>query len=127
MSFALRITLVTLLTALVVVPGAGVAEAGKARVAQECADLGLRLVSPVDPERCGSQVCYAHPHGYAIIRALIERGVIGDFRAPDVVRFGFAPLYTRHVDVLDAVLALREVLATRAYEAPRFQARALVT
>ena len=96
-------------------------------VEQECAGLGLRLVSPADPERGGSQVSYAHADAYAIIQALIARGVIGDFRAPDVARFGFAPLYTRHVDVLDAVLALREVLATKAYEQPRFQTRALVT
>ena len=89
--------------------------------------LGLRLVSPADPEQRGSQVSYAHPDGYAIVQALIARGVIGDFRAPDILRFGFAPLYLRHVDVLDAVLALRDVLATRAYDDPRFRDRALVT
>jgi kynureninase len=96
-------------------------------VEQECRGLRLRLVSPADPERCGSQVSYAHPDGYAIVQALIDRGVIGDFRAPDVLRFGFAPLYVRHVDVFDAVMALREVLATRAYDDPRFRDRALVT
>jgi kynureninase len=53
--------------------------------------------------------------------------VIGDFRTPDVLRFGFAPLYVRHVDVFDAVVALREILATRAYDHPRFRQRALVT
>jgi kynureninase len=96
-------------------------------VAQECADAGLRLVSPADPARCGSQVSYAHPEGYAIVQALIERRVIGDFRAPDVMRFGFAPLYVRHVDVFDAVLALHDVLAIRAWDQPRFRLRALVT
>jgi kynureninase len=96
-------------------------------VQQECGGLGLRLVSPADPERCGSQVSYAHPEGYAIVQALIARGVIGDFRAPDVLRFGFAPLYLRHADVFDAVAALRDVLATRAHDDPRFRARALVT
>jgi len=96
-------------------------------VEQECRGLGLRLVSPADPERCGSQVSYAHPVGYAIVQALIDRGVIGDFRAPDVLRFGFAPLYVRHVDLFDAVMALREVLATRAYDHPRLRDRALVT
>jgi kynureninase len=95
-------------------------------VEQECAGFGLRLVSP-EPERCGSQVSYAHPDGYAIVQALIARGVIGDFRAPDVLRFGFAPLYLRHVDVFDAVAALSQVLATRAWDDPRFRARALVT
>jgi kynureninase len=95
-------------------------------VAQECEGLGLRLVSP-DPERCGSQVCYAHPDGYAIMQALIAERVIGDFRAPDVLRFGFAPLYVRYVDVFDAVLALREILTSRSWDQPRFRTRALVT
>jgi kynureninase len=96
-------------------------------VEQECGGHGLRLVSPADPHRCGSQVSYAHPDGYPIVQALIARDVIPDFRAPDVLRFGFAPLYVRHVDVLDAVVALGDVLATRAWDQPRFRARALVT
>ena len=96
-------------------------------VAQKSSDFGLRLVSPAEPERCGSQVSYAHPDGYAIVQALIARGVIGDFRAPDVLRFGLAPLYVRYIDVFDAVAALREVLATRAWDDPRFRVRALVT
>jgi kynureninase len=96
-------------------------------VEQECEGLELRLVSPADPERCGSQVCYAHPEGYAIVQAMIAGGVVGDFRAPNVVRFGFAPLYVRHVDVFDAVVALREILTSRAWDHPRFRARALVT
>ena len=61
----------------------------------------------------GSQVAFAHPHGYAIMQALIERGVIGDFRAPDVLRFGLAPLYVRFVDVWDAVAMLRDVMRER--------------
>src|SRR5262249_51685806 len=60
-------------------------------VTQECAGLGLTLVSPADAGQCGSQVSYAHSDGYAVIQALIERQVIGDFRGPDVMRFGFAP------------------------------------
>jgi kynureninase len=96
-------------------------------VDQECGGFGLRLVSPTDAEQCGSQVSYAHPDGYAIVQALIAGGVIPDFRAPDVLRFGFAPLYVRHVDVFDAVAALREVLATHAYDDPRFRVRSRVT
>ena len=96
-------------------------------VEQECGGLGLRLVSPADAERCGSQVSYAHPDGYAIVQALIAGGVIPDFRAPDVLRFGFAPLYVRHADVFAAVAALREIMVTRAYDAPRFRVRARVT
>jgi kynureninase len=96
-------------------------------VEQECDGLGLQLVSPLDPERCGSQVCYAHPDGYAIMQGLIANGVIGDFRAPNVLRFGFAPLYVRYVDVFNAVLALRSVLSTRAWDDPRFRTRGRVT
>jgi kynureninase len=96
-------------------------------VEQECGGLGLRLVSPADAERCGSQVSYAHPDGYAIVQALIAGGVIPDFRAPDVLRFGFAPLYIRHVDVFDVVASLRGVLATGAYDDPRFRVRSRVT
>ena len=96
-------------------------------VEQECGGLGLRLVSPADAERCGSQVSYAHPDGYAIVQALIAGGVIPDFRAPDVLRFGFAPLYVRHADVFAAVAALHEIMATRAYDDPRFRIRARVT
>jgi kynureninase len=96
-------------------------------VEQGCGGLELHLASPADPEHCGSQVSDTHPDGYAIVQALIARGVIGDFRAPDVLRFGFAPLYVRHLDVFDAVAALREILTTRAYDHPRFRQRALVT
>jgi len=96
-------------------------------VEQECADLGLRLASPADSGERGSQICYRHPDGYAIVQALIAGGIVGDFRAPDVLRFGFAPLYVRYADVFDAVEGLREVLSTRAFDHPRFRARSLVT
>jgi len=85
------------------------------------------LASPPDAAKRGSQVCLRHPHGYAIVQALIARGVIGDFRAPDILRFGFAPLYLRYVDVWDAVEQLADVMATRAWDAPEFRTRATVT
>ena len=75
----------------------------------------------------GSQVAFAHPEGYAIMQALIERGVIGDFRAPDVLRFGLAPLYVRYVDVWDAVAMLRGVMRGEAWRDARFQQRRNVT
>lgn len=96
-------------------------------VAQECAALGLSPVGPDAPERCGSQVSVRHPQGYAVMQALIARGVIGDFRAPDIMRFGFAPLYLRFADIWDAVQALRDILASGAWDRPEFHHRAAVT
>lgn len=93
----------------------------------DCAGLGLRLASPRDPKQRGSQVCFAHDEGYAIMQALIARGVIGDFRAPDILRFGFAPLYARFADVGHAVRHLREVLQHREWDRPEFKRRATVT
>jgi kynureninase len=85
------------------------------------------LASPRDPAARGSQVSLRHPHGYAIVQALIARDVIADFRAPDILRFGFAPLYLRHVDVWDAVEQLADVMATAAWDKPEFHRRAAVT
>ena len=93
----------------------------------EQANLPLRLVSPRTSSRRGSQVCLGHPDGYAMVQALIERGVIGDFRAPDIVRFGFAPLYVRHVDVYDAVEILTDVISSGSYRDDRFRRRSAVT
>src|SRR5262249_59468209 len=89
-------------------------------VEARCAGLGLSLATPRDPARRGSQVSFAHEQSYAVMQALIARGVIGDFRAPDLLRFGFSPLYIRHVDVWDAVEILRHVLATGGRRRPQF-------
>lgn len=97
-------------------------------VEARCAGHGLRLVTPADPARRGSQVCLARDEGaYAIVQALIARGVIGDFRAPDILRFGITPLHTRFVDVWDAVEALRAVLEGGEWREERFARRGLVT
>jgi kynureninase len=98
-----------------------------ALVEQRCAGMGFDLVSPRDPQRRGSQASFRHTDGYGVVRALIERDVIGDFRAPDVCRFGFAPLYIRFVDVWDAVERLRDVIQTGAHLDKRFAERAAVT
>ena len=88
----------------------------------------LRLASPADDALRGSQVCFAHDEmAYAVVQALIGRGVIGDFRAPDVLRFGFTPLYLRHADAWDAAEHLRQVLQTGEWREPRFQQRHAVT
>ncbi|MCW5729450.1 MAG: kynureninase [Alphaproteobacteria bacterium] len=98
-----------------------------ALVEARCGGHGLHLVSPREPERRGSQVSFAHAEGFAIVQALIARGAIGDFRSPDIMRFGFAPLYLRHEDVYDAVEMLAEVLNGREYEDPRHRVRGSVT
>ncbi len=103
-------------------------------VAERCAGHGLALASPVEDALRGSQVCLSRAEGaYAIVQALIERGVVGDFRAGDgaelhdILRFGFTPLYIRHVDVWDAVEHLRAVLDSGEWREARFHQRAAVT
>ena len=98
-----------------------------ALVERQSAELGLRLASPRAPAERGSQVSFSHRQGYAIMQALIARGVIGDFRSPDLLRFGFAPLYIRYVDVWDAAAILTDVLRSRAWDDAAFKQRAVVT
>jgi kynureninase len=100
-------------------------------IEERCADLGLQMVTPRDASYRGSQVSLAHANAWPVMQALIARGVIGDYRettaGPGILRFGFAPLYLRFVDVWDAVEALRDVLATRAWDRSEFQQRKRVT
>ena len=99
-------------------------------VAPLAEEFGLELVTPRDPAERGNQVSYALGDGeraYALTQALIARGVVGDFRTPDIARFGFAPLYLRFVDVWDAVEQLRAVLANREWDSARFGTRRAVT
>jgi len=99
-------------------------------VEHRCAGLGLQLASPRDARLRGSQVSWRlddGEQGFAAIQALIARGVVGDFRAPDILRFGCAPSYLRYTDVWDAVEQLRDVLETRAWDAPAFRQRGMVT
>jgi kynureninase len=98
-----------------------------ALVGQRCAGQGLTLASPRDAAKCGSQVSFTHRDGYALVQALIARGVIGDFRAPDIVRFGVTPLYLRYVDIWDAVETLRDILASNAWDRPEYRRREKVT
>ena len=92
-----------------------------------CAGQGFELISPRQGTWRGSHLSFRHPASYPIMQALIERGVIGDCRPPDLVRFGFAPLYTRYVDAWDAVARIAEVAKTRGWDQPRFHARQAVT
>ncbi|MFE2728861.1 kynureninase [Kitasatospora sp. NPDC059327] len=88
---------------------------------------GIEVVTPREHARRGSQVALRHADGYPVVQALIERGVIGDFRAPDLMRFGFTPLYLSYVDVWDAARQLAEVLETGEWRAERFGRRGEVT
>ena len=87
----------------------------------------VEVVTPRPPERRGSQVSLRHPAAYGVVQALIARGVIGDYREPDVVRLGFAPLYLTHADVLRAAEHLHEVLEGAEFEREEFSTRATVT
>lgn len=94
---------------------------------QQLQGLGVELRTPRDAEQRGSQVSLAHANAYPVMQALIARGIVGDFRAPDILRFGFAPLYIRYVDVWDSVVALREILEQKEWDRPEFLARKSVT
>jgi kynureninase len=86
-----------------------------ALVESRCQKHPLQLVTPREHAQRGSQASFTHPHAYAVMQALIERGIIGDYREPAIMRFGFTPLYTQFVDVWDAVEGLREILDNQAY------------
>lgn len=96
-----------------------------AEVAARCPDLVL--ASPRDPQLRGSQVSFHFAHGYAAMQALIAHGVIGDFRAPDIMRFGFTPLYIDEGDVIRAAEILGRILNDRLWDLPDYHARHAVT
>ena len=93
----------------------------------EAACPQLVLASPRDPARRGSQVSFRFAEGYAVMQALIARGVIGDFRAPDIMRFGFTPLYLGEDEVRAAAAILAEIMTGGAWDRPEFRRRAAVT
>jgi kynureninase len=87
----------------------------------------LTLATPRDHASRGSQVSFRHPEGYAIMQALIAAGVIGDFRAPDILRFGFTPLFIGAGDVDRAIEILAGIMTTGSWDRPEFKTRARVT
>ncbi|WP_456026014.1 kynureninase [Pseudomonas capeferrum] len=98
-----------------------------ALVEARCAAHGLVLITPREHARRGSHVSFEHPEGYAVIQALIARGVIGDYREPRIMRFGFTPLYTSFTEVWDAVEILGEILDQKTWDQPQFKVRNSVT
>lgn len=98
-----------------------------ALVEERCSRHPLTLITPRDPVARGSHVSFLHPEGYAVMQALIARGVIGDYREPQVLRFGITPLYLGYTDIWDAVEILRDILDSGAWDRPEFRTRAAVT
>jgi kynureninase len=96
-----------------------------ALAAEHCPELAC--ISPVEPDRRGSHISFRHPHAFEICQALIANGVIGDFRAPDVIRFGLTPLYLGFEDIWTAVERMRVILDTERWREPRFAVRGKVT
>ena len=96
-------------------------------VDQECGGFGINCVTPHEPLQRGSHLSFSHEHAYPIMQAIIDRGVIGDFRQPNLMRFGFAPLYIRFVDCWDAAAVLREVLLSGAWNSEKYHLQNAVT
>ena len=96
-------------------------------VDQELSEFSFGLATPREAEPRGSQVALTHPQAYAIMQAMIARGVIGDFRAPDILRFGFASLYVSFADVWHTVANLKAVMTSNEWQASHFMQRKAVT
>jgi len=96
-------------------------------VERECAGFGLELASPRESDARGSHISFTHPGAFALCQALIADNVIGDFREPDIVRFGLTPLYLGYADVWEAVSRMRRILESESWREPRFAVRGTVT
>ena len=94
---------------------------------QECTEFGFTLFSPKNSEQRGSQISFLHENAYSIIQALISHGIIGDYREPNVMRFGISPLYMRFEDVWNAITCLREIMQTGQWQSEKFKNKNYVT
>ena len=94
---------------------------------EKCGHYGFKIISPIDDELRGGHVSLSHENGYAIMQAVKAMGLIGDFRAPDVLRFGITPLYLRYEDIYEAVDIIETVMNTKAWNNEEFKCRADVT
>ncbi|RED15159.1 kynureninase [Parasphingopyxis lamellibrachiae] len=111
----------------VVAKSAALFDLFETRIEERCGDHGLELITPRDAAHRGSHISYRHPNGWPIMQALIERRVIGDFRAPDILRFGLTPLYTSFADIWQAVEILGEILDSGIWRDTRFAEKTAVT
>ncbi len=96
-------------------------------VQERCGEFGFEFICPRNPDERGSQVAFAHPNAYEMMQALKARDVIGDFRAPNIMRFGITPLYLSFSDIAEAVERLRTICEDREWDRPEYRERAAVT
>ena len=96
-------------------------------IQQECGDFGFELFSPIDAANRGSQISYKHENAYPIMQSLISRGIIGDYREPNILRFGISPLYMRYEDVWSAIICLKNIMQSNEWDSSNFKIRNYVT
>ena len=96
-------------------------------IQQECGDFGFELFSPIDAALRGSQISYKHENAYPIMQSLISRGIIGDYREPNILRFGISPLYMRYEDVWSAIICLKNIMQLNEWDSSNFKIRNYVT
>jgi len=96
-------------------------------IQQECGDFGFELFSPTEANLRGSQISFKHENAYPIMQSLISRGVIGDYREPNILRFGISPLYMRFEDIWEAIMNLKTIMESREWDSDRFKKRNYVT
>ena len=94
---------------------------------QECGEFAFTLYSPNDASHRGSQISYMHENAYPIMQSLISRGVIGDYREPNILRFGISPLYVRYEDVWNAIMCLKKIMQSNEWDSSNFKVRNYVT
>ena len=94
---------------------------------QECNKFDFELFSPKNSKLRGSQVSFTHKNGFAIMQALISHGVIGDFRHPNILRFGISPLYMRFEDIWNSVIHLKKIMQNKEWQSDQFNKREIVT
>ncbi len=96
-------------------------------IEQECGEFGFKLFSPNDASQRGSQISYRHENAYPIMQSLISRGIIGDYREPNILRFGISPLYMRYEDVWSAIMCLKNIMQANEWDSSNFKIRNYVT